>query len=145
MTGPNKIWISTFAALALSASFAFSAGAQPMHRMAEKLGLTEEQQQSLAELREQQRASREDQRAQREAISEANKSGDVDSAADLAASQARDRVYQQAEMRQQLEAILTPDQLVQWDEMQDRRSQGHRGKGGKGKGGRGQRGQRDQL
>ena len=86
----------------LAVAFVALAGAHPGERLAEQLGLNETQQQSLASLRAEYAPLREAAQAQREEVIALVKSGNVDGAAALAAEQARDRVYQRAEMQRRL-------------------------------------------
>lgn len=55
--------------------------------------------------------------AQREEVIALVKGGNVGAAADLAASRARARVYQRAEMQSRLAKILTREQLAQMEEI----------------------------
>ena len=115
----------------LSGAFVASAGAHPADRLAEQLALSETQQQSLASLRAEYAPLRETAQAQRKEVIALVKSGDVDGAAALAAEQARDRVYQRAEMRRRMAEILTPEQLAQMEELRSSRpDREHKGRPG---------------
>jgi len=135
MKNTKRIWITRLVVAILTGAIANTASAQPMQRMAKELGLTDEQQQSLADIRGEFRPSREDARAQREAMREAHKRGDADAAAEIAATAASNRAYQAAEMRQRVAEVLTPEQLNQWDALRESRANGREGKGrGRGRG-----------
>ena len=116
----------------LAVAFVASAGAHPGDRFAEKLGLSELQQQSLATLRAEYAPLREAAREQRKEVMALVESGDVDGAAALAADQARDRVYQRAEMQRRMAEILTPEQLAQMEELRSSRPDRFHRKGGPG-------------
>ncbi len=96
----------------LAVAFVAPAGAQSGDRLAEQLGLSQAQQQSLATLRTENAPLREAAQAQRREVIALVKSGDVDGAAALAADQARDRVYQRTVMQRQMAEILTSEQLA---------------------------------
>lgn len=125
---------SLFAALGIGIVgvwFAVAASAHPFDHISEELELTEAQQESMAALREEFASTRKTFHSQKEEVVALVSSGNVDAAADLAANQARERVYQRAEMRRRLAEILTPEQLVQMDELRSsgkRFSRGRRGR-----------------
>ena len=121
MSIKNRYLLPFLAIGFLSAVFAVSTGAHPMERIAERLGLSEAQQQSLTSLRAEFATARDAAQDQREEVIALVKSGNVDAAADLAAIQARDRVYQRAEMRRRMAEILSPEQLAQMEEIRSSR------------------------
>ena len=112
-------------------AFVAPAVAHPGDRLAQQLGLSETQQQSLATLRTEYAPLREAAQAQRSEVIALVKGGDVDGAAALAADQARDRVYQRAEMQRRMAEILTPEQLAKMEEIRssrpDRKNKGRPG------------------
>ena len=115
----------------LAVAFVASAGAHPGERLAEQLGLNETQQQTLASLRAEYAPLRQAAQAQREEVIALVKSGNVDGAAALAAEQARDRVYQRAEMQRRMAEILTPEQFAQMEEIRSSRlDREHKGRPG---------------
>tara|TARA_R110000787_G_scaffold38998_22_gene97953 strand:- start:489 stop:902 length:414 start_codon:yes stop_codon:yes gene_type:complete len=105
----------------LAVAFVALADAHPGDRLAEQLGLSETQQQNLATLRAEYAPLREAAQAQRKDVIALVKSGDVDGAAALAADQARDRVYQRAEMQRRMAEILTSEQLAKMEEIRSSR------------------------
>ena len=109
----------------LTVAVATSASASPSDRLAERLGLTEAQESSLTSLREEYAPSRDSAQAQREEIIAMVKAGNVDAAAELASSQARERVYQRAEMQRRMSEILTPDQMSEMETIRSSRSNRH--------------------
>ena len=113
----NRSLFATLGIGILVAGLAVAASAHPFDRVGEELGLTDVQQESVAALRAEFSSARETIHGQREEVIALVNSGNVDAAADLAARQARERVYQRAEMRRRLAEILTPEQLVQMDEL----------------------------
>ena len=125
-------YILPFVAIGIiSGAFVASAVAHPGDRLAQQLGLNEAQQQSLATLRTEYAPLKEVAQAQRKEVMALVKSGDVDGAAALAADQARDRVYQRAEMQRRMAEILTPEQLAQMEEIRSSRpDREHKGRPG---------------
>lgn len=115
----------------LIGAFALTSHAEPgermMKRMAEKLDLTTEQQASIAEIRANYGGNREEMKAKRAEVKALVNSGEVDAAAELAATHARDAVYRRAQMRAELSEILTPEQLTQMEALiEERQSRGKR-------------------
>ena len=109
----------------LTGAFAVSVNASPPDRLAERLGLTDAQEESLTSLREEYAPIRDLLQAQREELIAMVKAGNVDAAAELASSQARERVYQRAEMQRRLAEILTPEQLSKMEDIRSGRPNRH--------------------
>lgn len=131
MTTTTRFILPFMAIGILAVAFVASADAHPGDRLTEKLGLSESQQQSLETLRAEYAPLREGEQAKREEVMALVKSGDVDGAAALAADQARDRVYQLAEMQRRMAEILTPEQLAQMEELRmSRPDREHKGRPG---------------
>ncbi|MBK6598080.1 MAG: Spy/CpxP family protein refolding chaperone [Proteobacteria bacterium] len=121
MTTTTRYILPVVAIAIISGAFVASAVAHPGDRLAEQLGLSEAQQQSLASLRAEYAPRREVAQAQREQVLALVESGDVDGAAALAADQARDHVYQRAEMQRLMAESLTPEQLEKMEEIRSSR------------------------
>ena len=112
MTTTTRYILPFVATGILFGAFVAPAVAHPGDRLAQQLGLSETQQQSLATLRTEYAPLREAAQAQRKEVIALVKGGDVDGAAALAADQARDRVYQRTVMQRQMAEILTSEQLA---------------------------------
>ena len=123
MNTKNRTNWSFLAIGVLLSTFAFSANAHDSNRLAEKLDLSEAQQQSLATLRAEFAPIRETAQTQRKEVRAMLKTGDVEKAATLAADQARERVYQQAERLRRMAEILTPEQLAKMEEIRSNQSE----------------------
>lgn len=132
MTTKTRYILPFMATAILSGAFTTSVSAHPGDRLADQLGLSDTQQQNLASLRAEYAPLRETSQAQREEAIALVKSGDVDGAAALAADQARDRVYQLAEMQWRMAEILTPEQLAQMEEIRSSRPDRFEKKGRRG-------------
>ena len=103
-----------------------------LDRLAQQLDLSEAQQTALSQLRHATRTSRRGTREKRAEVIQLIRSGQADAAADLAAQSARDRVYRHAEHRASLAAILTPQQLAEFDALRsERRGRGNRSRRGR--------------
>ena len=131
MTTTTRFILRFVAIGVFAGAFVASVSAHPGDRLAEHLGLSETQQQNLATLRTEFAPLREAAKTQREEVIALVKSGDVDGAAALAADQARDHVYQRAEIQRRMAEILTPEQLAQMEELRssrpDRKNKGRSG------------------
>lgn len=86
-----------------------------------QLDLSEEQQSQLKELTSQRKEVAIEARSQRNQIQDLIESGDVNGAAEIAASQARERVSKMADKKMAIEAILTPEQLQQLSDLKAQR------------------------
>lgn len=110
----------------LLSALALTAQAHPTDRMMEQLDLTEAQRQSLESLRDEFEPGRDAVQAQRDEVMALVQSGNVDAAADLAANQARERVYQRAEMHRRMAEILSPEQLAKMEEIRSNKPDRHK-------------------
>ncbi len=124
---------SALATGVLLGALALTAHAQPgermFERMSKKLDLTAEQQASVREIRAEYGGNREEALAKRAEIKALVDSGEVDAAAELAATHAREAVYRRAEMRNALSQVLTPEQLAEMEALTEQRmEQGRRGR-----------------
>lgn len=85
--------------------------------MAELLGLSQQQIDTINTLRKEQRPDFESERQQNKEIHALIQAGNTEQAAELAAEQARSRVYKQAEFHNKLKQILSEEQLATWEQM----------------------------
>lgn len=122
----------------LVGAFALTAHAQPGERMIErlsqKLDLTAEQTASLKDIRANYGPNREEAKAKRAEVKALVDNGEVDAAAELAATHAREAVYRRAQMRAEVSQVLTPAQMAEMEtlieqrkEKRERRGHGRRG------------------
>ena len=100
-----------------------------LERMAHRLELNSEQVEAIRSLNEYAGVSKVDRRAMRLEVQSLIEAGQVDAAADLAASNARESTYSRAERRTAMSEILTPEQFEKWSATRERRSHGHRRNG----------------
>ena len=98
--------------------------AHPFEHITDELDLTEAQELDLSSLRAEFVPVKDTANAQREGVMELVNSGDIDAAADMAANQARERVYQRAEIQRRLAEILTPEQFSQMQEIRANQPEG---------------------
>ena len=105
----------------LVSAFALAAHAGPGERIARKLGLTEDQQASVEQIRETYRPNRDEVRAKRSDVRALVENGEVDAAAELAATHAREAVYRRAQMRAELSEVLTPEQMAELESLMEQR------------------------
>ena len=103
----------------------------PAHRLTQALDLTSEQQESVAAVFEARKSTRMATKEQFDEVRSLIAAGEVEAAADLAAQQARERVYSMAELRSELVEILTPEQLEQLDTLRAERAMGGAGPWGR--------------
>lgn len=82
-------------------------------RAMKQLDLTDEQKAQIKELSAQRKTASVDFRTQQQEIRDLVEAGDVNAAAEVAATQARTRVTNMAEQKMAFEAILTAEQLEQ--------------------------------
>jgi len=128
MVSPRKfIAPAVVFSLALGALAPAFAEHRGFDRMANKLGLSDEQVTAIQELQSDRGDQRESRRELREEIKQLIESDQVDAAATLAGEAASERIYRLAEKRAAMAGILTAEQLAQWDAMKQKR--GKRGHG----------------
>lgn len=111
-----------------------NAVAKPPGKMAEALNLSAGQIEAFEALKQERRATRGDRKEIRNKIQDLVRSGDTEAAANLAAEQARQRVYRKAEFHGRMKEILTAEQLEKFESMPNKRERKRGKKHGKGKG-----------
>lgn len=102
---------------------------QRYDRVAEQLQMTDSQAEQFKQVMTDAKSSRKDMRKQRQEIQQLSDTGDLAGAADLAAKQARERVYQKAEVKQKLAEFLSAEQIEQLETLHANKSKrrgGHR-------------------
>lgn len=138
-------------------ALAHDRGEQRFERLADKLELTEEQQSELKALFDERRDAMQERHEERKdrgdkpmglgALDPTSDSFSADVEKLIADTQARiaDRIHEQAEMKQKVSEILTPEQFEEWQKMAPKGGDhGDRGRPGPGKHhDRGERGDRD--
>ncbi len=93
--------------------------------LAEKLKMTDSQAEQFKQVMTNAKSSRKDMRKQRQEIQQRSDTGDLAGAADLAAKQARERVYQKAEVKQKLAEFLSAEQIEQLKTLHANKSKRH--------------------
>ena len=104
-----------------------------MKHMAKELKLSEEQVTAIKALKENSAEKRSTAKEKRKEIKALMEADNVDAAANLAAEQAKAKIYAKAENKQRMAAILDTEQLEQWQELREekhekRKHRKHHGK-----------------
>ncbi len=116
---------STLSLVVLSGLLISSVNAHPSMPLFEELNLSESQKHSLKAMRADSKENRSLIKAKRVEIKNLMQAGNIDAAAELAASMASDRVYKRSERMNEIKSILSPEQLATLKEGKGERTKHH--------------------